>query len=241
MQEKKCTKCGKNKDINEYNLDKRHKDGKQSQCKECQNKYGILCYKASPLRKNSVKERARLRYYDNTEMIKESVKEWALNNPEKVKKIKKKWELNNKDKKKSYNDIWRKINPDKVKEKNKRCYVKQQGTSSGKLNNSMSSGIYVSLKKGSKAGRHWETLVGYTVDQLKEHLEKQFKPGMNWENRSQWHIDHIIPLSVHNFQSPEDIDFKKAWSLKNLQPMWAKENIKKSNKLSKPFQPSLTL
>ena len=94
---------------------------------------------------------------------------------------------------------------------------------------------------GIKNGRHWEDLVGYTVSELKNHLEKKFKKGMTWENYGQWHIDHKIPMSVFNYQRPEDIDFKKCWALENLQPLWRIENIKKSNKLTRPFQPSLAL
>lgn len=47
--------------------------------------------------------------------------------------------------------------------------------------------------------------------------------------------------AAFNFSSPEHIDFKKCWSLENLQPMWGKENAAKRDKLSKPFQPSLRL
>lgn len=238
---KVCTNCGEVNSVECFGVDKRHKDGRQSHCRKCQNKQSHSRYNTDLQYNKEVKERAMLWYADNKEKAKESARLWALNNKGKRKIIVKKYDQNNKDKKKSYNDIWRKINPDKVKEKNKRSYVKQQSAPSGKLNNSMSSGIYVSLKKGAKAGRHWEALVGYTVDQLKKHLEKQFKAGMTWDNYGQWHIDHIIPLSAHNFNSPEDMDFKRAWALKNLQPMWAIENIKKRDKLMEPFQPSLAI
>ncbi len=92
-----------------------------------------------------------------------------------------------------------------------------------------------------KEGRCWETLVGYSLDELKTHLEKQFKDGtdMGQITGTGWHIDHIIPVSVFNFLTHDDIDFKRCWSLSNLQPLWAKENMSKHNKISKPFQPSL--
>jgi len=109
-----------------------------------------------------------------------------------------------------------------------------------KLNKKISYGIRQSLN-GNKKGIKWETLVGYTASDLKKHIEKQFKPDMSWENHGEWHIDHIIPISKFNFTKPEHSDFKKCWALKNLQPLWALENIKKSNKLIKPFQPSLLL
>jgi hypothetical protein len=73
------------------------------------------------------------------------------------------------------------------------------------------------------------------------HLEKQFLPGMSWENMGEWHIDHKIPIAAFNFEKPEDIDFKRCWALKNLQPLWKSENCIKGAKIDKPFQPSLNL
>jgi len=66
---------------------------------------------------------------------------------------------------------------------------------------------------------------------------------MSWERlmAGEIHIDHIIPKSVFNFSDPKHADFKKCWSLKNLRPMWAVENLKKHNKLEKHFQPSLAI
>jgi hypothetical protein len=111
------------------------------------------------------------------------------------------------------------------------------------LNKSVSERMRGSLKKGVKAHRPWESLVGYTVEQLRVHLEKQFKRGMTWENHGikGWHIDHKIPVSAFNFERPEDIDFKRCWELSNLQPMWWRDNLVKNNKLEHPFQPSLCI
>lgn len=85
--------------------------------------------------------------------------------------------------------------------------------------------------KGAKAGRHWEDLVGYTGEELKEHLENLWLPSMSWENYGLkgWHIDHKIPESLWRYTKPEDSEFKQCWSLANLQPLWAKDNLKKSN------------
>ena len=54
---------------------------------------------------------------------------------------------------------------------------------------------------------------------------------MSWDNYGEWHIDHIIPVSSFSFDNVDSEDFKKCWSLTNLQPLWSYENIKKSNKL----------
>ena len=90
-----------------------------------------------------------------------------------------------------------------------------------------------------KAGRHWEDLVGYTLDDLMNHLESQFTKGMVWENYGNggWHIDHIRPVSDFNFSSPEDPEFVACWSLWNLQPLWARDNFSKRDKCPAPPLP----
>ncbi len=141
-----------------------------------------------------------------------------------------------------YNKLreWRKNNPEKAREKNRNSREKFRQTPKGMLINRMSSRINQSLIKG-KMRKHWESLVGYTIQELKEHLEKQFLTGMTWGNRDLWHIDHKIPIAAFNFEKPEDIDFKKCWALKNLRPLWARDNSVKQDKLEQAFQPSLKL
>lgn len=111
-----------------------------------------------------------------------------------------------------------------------------------RLRANMSAAIYSSLKNG-KANRSWLKLVDYTIPQLKKHLEKQFTEGMAWNNygKDGWELDHIIPITVFNFTTPEHRDFKRCWALKNLQPLWSKTNRTKSAKLTKHFQPSLLI
>jgi hypothetical protein len=96
------------------------------------------------------------------------------------------------------------------------------------INSRMSAGIKNSLKD-TKAGRSWESLVGYTIVDLMPHLERQFLPGMSWENRGDWHLDHVLALDHFNFDRPEHPDFKAAWAITNLRPLWAADNIRKSN------------
>lgn len=94
--------------------------------------------------------------------------------------------------------------------------------------------------RGEKCGRHWEDLVGWNIQDLRKHLTKQLKDGMTWDNYgSYWHIDHIIPVTAFNYNTEKDIDFQRCWSLKNLQPLEAKANLSKNNRLERPFQPSM--
>ena len=89
--------------------------------------------------------------------------------------------------------------------------------------------IYKSLHTGK--GGSWEKAVGYTLLELKVHLEKQFVDGMFWDNYGEWQIDHIKAISNFNFQNMKDPDFKQYWALNNLQPLWAKDNWHKRKKL----------
>lgn len=73
-----------------------------------------------------------------------------------------------------------------------------------------------------------QEMLGYSAAQLREHLERNFLPGMSWENHGEWHIDHVRPLS--SFDLTDDAQIRAANSLENLRPLWAADNIKKSNK-----------
>ena len=168
-------------------------------------------------------------------------RKWYFENREKARELNRKMIAKDTEKEKNRLKKWRIDNLDKAREGGRISVKKRRNTLKGKLNDRMGSSIRESLKRGSKSGRHWENLVGFNLNQLKIHLEKQFAPGMTWKNYGLWHIDHEIPISAFNFDKPEHLDFKKCWALKNLRPLWAKDNIKKHNKLDRPFQPSLKM
>jgi len=72
--------------------------------------------------------------------------------------------------------------------------------------------------------------LGCSVQQLRQYLESKFQSGMTWDNQGRygWHIDHIKPLSSFNLTDKEDL--KRACHYTNLQPLWAEDNLRKSNK-----------
>lgn len=94
------------------------------------------------------------------------------------------------------------------------------------INERMSAAVRQSLTLG-KQGWRWEKLVGYSLADLMAHLERQFERGMSWSNRGEWHIDHIRPLAGFRFQTPADPQFREAWALTNLRPLWAVDNLTK--------------
>lgn len=70
-------------------------------------------------------------------------------------------------------------------------------------------------------------ILGYSIDELKTHLEKQFEDWMTWDNlgltaktpKQTWQIDHIRPVNTFNITDIYCDDFKKCWALSNLRPL----------------------
>jgi len=143
------------------------------------------------------------------------------------------WQKDNRDRLNDYHQKWREKNIDKHREY-KRKYEKHRKDTDPiyKLISNFRTAIYQVLKENNvdKNGHYFEVLK-YTPEELINHLEKQFTDGMTWDNYGQWHVDHVMPISVHDIQEIGDDEFMRCWSLSNLQPMWGDENIRKSNKI----------
>ena len=102
-----------------------------------------------------------------------------------------------------------------------------------KLRNKLMSSINKNIRKTSveEQDNLFIKELGYSVFQLKVHLESKWTPEMSWENYGEyWHIDHVIPDSWFSYDSTEDEKFKECWALNNLQPMLAIENMQKGNR-----------
>ena len=138
-----------------------------------------------------------------------------------------------------YNREWRKNNIGRINE-----YYRNKRKTDLKfnLNQKISRGMKRTLKNG-KNGKHWEDLVGYTMNDLIKRLKKTVPGGYNWDDflQGKLHIDHKIPVIAFNFIKSEHPDFKRCWALSNLQLLSAKENRVKHDKLLKPFQPTLKI
>ena len=71
--------------------------------------------------------------------------------------------------------------------------------------------------------------VGCSVPQVREWLSSQFDQGMSWNNFGEWQIDHVLPVSLFDLAQKDACRVCFHWT--NLQPLWKKDNLKKSNKL----------
>lgn len=104
---------------------------------------------------------------------------------------------------------------------------KYRGNSLFKLAQNYRSRTSIAFKHGGyKKGTKTEKMLGIDFNSLKQHLENQFTKGMSWYNYGKWHIDHIVPTSSANTKE----ELKLLCNYKNLQPLWAYDNIRKSGK-----------
>lgn len=210
MESKICSKCKQNKMICEF-----YKGYKI--CKKCHSEY---------------------------------IKQWKINNPEKVKIIKqksKKYYLENKEyindrnnnnwskNKHKYSETkkqYRNKNKEKIS-KYRREYLKKRlkNDINYKIKKNLRTRIHELFYKKIKKSRRTMELVGCSVEFLKLHLESKFQQGMSWGNYgiNGWHIDHIVPCA--SFDLTKEEEQRKCFHYTNLQPLWAKDNIRKSDNL----------
>ncbi len=150
-------------------------------------------------------------------------------NREEIKARARQWRVDNLDRKREINRAWNDANREKANSAFRRSKQKRRLSPGVRAFESVSEQIRAALR-GQKDGRSWESLVGFTRVGLVAHLERQFHGGMSWENYGEWHIDHIIPVASFAFASPEDEEFTACWSITNLRPLWAADNIRKADK-----------
>ena len=164
------------------------------------------------------KPAAAKRYYEkNKEELAEYHKDWSTNNREILRK---------------YHGTWREDNKEHVN-KYKRDYERKRRAEDPKyrLGIRTRTAVWQLLKeRGIVKTNKTFAMLGYTIEELMTHLEKQFTEGMTWENYGEWHVDHKKPMTLFEFTCVEDNGFKECWSLDNLQPLWGPNNLSKGTK-----------
>lgn len=241
---KVCSKCGQSKPFEDFYKYPNKSDGLNARCKEC-----IKVYKASYYQKNkdSIKSRVKENYWKNPEAKRTYQKDYGKENYYKIKVYRalpesrrrksisdKKYYQKNKEKIKERIREWEQKNAEHVAQKKRNYQRNRRHTDLDfKLRMNLRRRLVSALKTKSKyklnrAGSFVKDL-GCNIPELKQHLEKQFQPGMTWDNwgKKGWHIDHIIPLSRFDLTDREQ--FLRACHYTNLQPLWWWENLQKFN------------
>ena len=214
---------------------------------ESKNKEISKAYRAQWYKDNieTVREKHNIYYEKNKERIeirskknrdkpesKAKRKEYSagyyLKNKDRVNKRYKAWSQNNKDR------ISRNARQNRLKNieryrKYHAAYARQQRIINPRyiIRGRLCARINMALRYFVNEGKRFDTLTytGCSIDFLVKHIEKQFKNGMNWENRNKWHIDHIKPCA--KFDLTDTKQQLECFHYTNLQPLWAVENIKK--------------
>lgn len=206
---------------------------KKMQAKNWRNKNNGYNKEYRTKNKEAIAEKKKEYYAKNKNKITEWGKDYRAKNKDKISEYRKQ----NRDKRYDQYKEWYAKNKDIRNKKKKDYYIKnkdklaewakeyrKQNPEQFFLRNSLNR-IFFNWK-GSRGKA--EELHGYTIEQLVARIEFQFKDGMSWDNRSEWHIDHKKPIA--RFLEQGITDPKIVNALSNLQPMWASENRSKGAK-----------
>jgi hypothetical protein len=230
MIKKVCSKCKEDKDFCEFQKNSHSKDGYRSECSLCskKNKELILKEKIKEYSKKfreknriNLSQKQKIYYYNNID--KENIRSKKFreknksNNPHNCLKTEK--EI--RDKRLEWIKNNREINKEKrkIKYNNNILYRLSQNVRS-RLNN------YLKKNNITKQNKTFD-IVGCSPNSLKEFIQKQFVDGMSWENRNEWHLDHIIPLC----SAKTEEELYNLCHYTNLQPLWVKDNLTKGSKI----------
>lgn len=207
-----CKTCKAEKPKTEFYAHKLLSDGLANECKTC------------------AKARTAKWVSENKERHAQNCKAYATANPGKKVEALDRWAAKNPGRSVEIKKAWKKRNPESG-----RSYIKRRVANDDlfRLKVDMRRRLWSVLSgRGWKKLRSSEEIFGCTYEFLKDYLTSKFKEGMNWENRSEWHIDHIVPLA--SAKTREEMLALAHYT--NLQPLWAAENWEKGGRMSEELK-----
>jgi len=206
---KTCYRCQVPKHLSEFNKCKLGTFGVHGHCRACQKE----------VRKSFYEQKQKPTKYWLTDAHRETCRRISYD----------KYHTNPlwKQKHKEQNNIRRRKEPAKIKARlqHQRWY----SIPKNRIACSLRVRLRQALRKGIKIDTA-ENLLGCSFESAKLHLESKFINGMTWENYGEWHIDHIVPCSFFDLTDPRQQ--RMCCNYRNLQPLWAKDNISKCNRTS---------
>ena len=224
MKTKICTKCNKEKELSDFGKHSGHKDGLQSQCKECIKEIKKEEYK---INREQILIKRKEHYLKNIDKKKVYQKQYRLDNLQDIKIKKQKYADDNKEIIAEYQKEYRQNNKSRRNELRKERYSKDINF---KILINLRNRINAVLKGNSKSQKTID-LIGCSIPELRKHLESRFTRGMSWDNcgLDGWEIDHIKPCASFDLSDPKEQ--KHCFFYKNLQPLWGEDNRTKADKI----------
>lgn len=237
---KACARCGEVKAAAEFSNAPRMRSGLSSYCRKCGSACTMAYHRRNPERAKAAnrqtrerhRERrnaeARQRRQENIGAAREKDRRTRSSPAYKawIREYQRAYYLANREKKLRQASEYRLRSPEAERRWARAKYLRSKNDPAWVLKRRVTIGLWRQLK-GKQGACHWFDLLDYSLEELRAHLERQFTNGMTWENMGKWHIDHIIPIASFNVSSPDDPEFRRAWALTNLRPLWAKDNLRK--------------
>jgi hypothetical protein len=218
---------------------------------QAENKDKVKTTKAKWIAENA-KDYSAKYYAENKEKLKDYAKDYAAKKRKESREAKAKHRLENPDQ--YIKTTWKQRNPEKAKAHRAKWYEKHKEINKvryprtdamrlakqvRKKQRKIEDPVYAMAERlrnrlfivfklrGFKKQSRTEKMLGCTFKQFTKHIEKQFADGMSWDNRGEWHLDHIIPLSCAT--TVEGLEKLSRYT--NIRPLWAADNLLKSNNL----------
>lgn len=210
---KVCGTCKLEKPLEEFSFRSLQTGRRVSDCKAC------------------VRLRSAEWYKKNKDKHDSAARTWEAKNRDRVNELKRARrqrirDLNPKPVKPKFDTMqWRRDNKDKLNAYRKKWLQQNPAAAIADRYRRRLNGVLAGL--GVRKIRTSSEFLGCTWTEFVAHIERQFLPGMTWENRGEWHIDHIIPVAV----AKDEADVLRLNHYTNLRPLWAGDNFRKSGKL----------
>ena len=174
---------------------------------------------------------------ENPEVLRQRWKNWRDNNVEHRKQYNKKYrEENVEQRRQSRKQYYQKNREQEIKNNIERQKQRLQTDELFKIKEQ-----YRAVMKSAFRRMGWskttktQEIVGCSWETFKTHIENQFQEGMTWDNHGfgegHWNYDHITPISTAKTEE----DIIKLNHYTNFQPLWAEDNLKKSDKISEEW------
>jgi hypothetical protein len=206
----KCPKCQRILPYEAFYTSSYSPSGRNCHCKECIGQTSKERYKRDATYREKLRAKRRAAYQKELSEGRNTRKEWAARNPERQRAM------------------------DARSRAKKRERARSNPTIAIELR------VHGILRRSLAAqssihGRSldWGSVLGYTSEQLRTHVEERFQPGMTWEafTAGQIELDHVIPRCSFYYETEDDEDFKRCWSLDNLTPLWKSDNRAKGRRM----------
>lgn len=232
-----CRTCGVKKPLLDFYK-------KRNACRSCERARNKVWAKANPEKRREITQRHLNRLGKAGRQIKHA--KWCRENRAKRNESARRWRAANPDKIRGINtaNYWSMTLEQKERKREKdRCWRHSSYRSSPKFNLTMRMRARISLglsaaakRKGSSAARikkacASENLLGASFDEVFQAITARLLPGMEWGERTKWHLDHVVPLARFNLE--DTFHQMAAFHHLNLEPVWATQNISKGCKLTK--------